>query len=199
MIRDSVDKDVLDKESVLVVGNETKYLEIKKQINQISETINNAFGKNFKINDIRTALKNVGYNRHLGNVVSIANPLEGTICPNDFEDLEKIFKACAIINSKNFTYERRWAQNIFKNARLYKNIRIKAGRSLSQKIRDSIRLKKNLDYDGNPLRVDYINGQLVLGSNESESPEAWIVQINNFEEPKKLKEVPVSKTNKVFI
>ena len=47
--------------------------------------------------------------------------------------------------------------------------------------------------------VDYINGQLVLGSNESENPEAWIVQINNFEEPKKLKEVPVSKTNKVFI
>ena len=70
---------------------------------------------------------------------------------------------------------------------------------MSQKLRQSIRLKKDLVYDGNPLRVDYINGQLVLGSNESENPEAWIVQINNFEEPKKLKEVPVSKTNKVFI
>ena len=199
MIRDSVDKDVLDRESILVMGNEKEYFKIKKNINQISETINNAFGENFKKDDIKVVFKNVGYDKLLGNVVSIANPHEGTICPNDFGDLEKIFKACAIANSKNFTYEKAWAENIFKNARLYKNLRIKAGRSLSQKLRQSIRLKKDLDYDGNPLRVDYINGELVLGSSESENPEAWIVQINNFEEPKKLKEVPISKTNKVIL
>jgi hypothetical protein len=199
MIRDSVDKDVLDRESILVMGNEKEYFKIKKKINQISETISNAFGKNFKKDDIKVVFKNVGYDKLLGNVVSIANPHEGTICPNDFGDLEKIFKACAIANSKNFTYEKAWAENIFKNARLYKNLRIKAGRSLSQKLRQSIKLKKDLDYDGNPLRVDYINSELVLGSSESENPEAWIVQINNFEEPKKLKEVPISKTNKVII
>ena len=97
MIRDSVDKDVIDKESILVLGSEEEYLKLKKKINQISETINNAFGKDFKKSDIRVVFKNVGYDKLLGNVISIANPHEGTICPNDFKDLEKIFKACAIV------------------------------------------------------------------------------------------------------
>jgi len=199
MIRDSVDKDVIDKESMLVLGSEEKYLKLKRKINQISETINNAFGKDFKKNDIRVVFKNVGYDKLLGNVISIANPHEGTICPNDFNDLEKIFKACAIVNSKNFTYERNWAKEIFKSARLFKNARIIAGKNLLPKLEAAVRKRKDLDYDGNPLRVDYIDGELVLGSSETENPEAWIVQINNFEEPRTLKEVKISKINRVIL
>jgi hypothetical protein len=199
MIRGSVDKDVIDKESMLVLGSEEKYLKLKRKINQISETINNAFGKDFKKNDIRVVFKNVGYDKLLGNVISIANPHEGTICPNDFNDLEKIFKACAIVNSKNFTYERNWAKEIFKSARLFKNARIIAGKNLLPKLEAAVRKRKDLDYDGNPLRVDYIDGELVLGSSETENPEAWIVQINNFEEPRTLKEVKISKINRVIL
>jgi len=70
---------------------------------------------------------------------------------------------------------------------------------LLPKLEAAVRKRKDLDYDGNPLRVDYIDGELVLGSSETENPEAWIVQINNFEEPRTLKEVKISKINRVIL
>ena len=48
------------------------------------------------------------------------------------------------------------------------------------------------------MRVDYINGELVLGSSETENPEDWIAQINNFEEQRTLKEFKISKINRVI-
>ena len=89
--------------------------------------------------------------------------------------------------------------NIFKNARKFKNMRIIAGRQLSKKLKNAVRKEGDFDYDGNPLRVDYIDDELVLGSNESENPEAWIVQINNYKEPRELKEVKASLTNRIFV
>ena len=199
MVRHGVDRDVLDRESILVLGSKEKYISIKNEIGQISRTINNAFGENFRKKDIKDVFEKVGYDKLLGNVVSIANPSEGTLCPNDFEDLEKIFKACEILNPKNFTYNKKKALEIFKNARKFKNMRIIAGRQLSKKLKNAVRKKGDFDYDGNPLRVDYIDDKLVLGSSESENPEAWIVQINNYKEPRALKEVKASLTNRIFV
>ena len=55
----------------------------------------------------------------------------------------------------------------------------------------------NIDFDGNPLRVDYIsNGSISLGSDTSDKPEAWIVEVSkNYKELKNKKN---SELNKVI-
>ena len=199
MVRHSADKDVLDKESILVLGSEEKYLSIKKKIDQIPKTLNNVFGENIRKRDIKGIFMKAGYSLGLNNIISLANPNEGTNCPREFNNLEKIFKACEIKDSKKFTYNKKDCKEIFDNAKDFNRIRIKAGRSLSDKLKNAVRKKGDFDYDGNPLRVDYIDGELVLGSDESENPEAWIVQINNYKESRALREVKASLTNRIFV
>ena len=199
MVRHSVDRDVLDRESILILGDKEKYISIRKKIDQIPKTLNNVFGENIRKRDIKGIFMKVGYSLGLNNIISLANPNEGTNCPREFNNLEKIFKACEIKDSKKFTYNKKECKEIFDNAKIFNKIRIKAGRQLSQKLRNAVRKKDDFDYDGNPLRVDYIDGELVLGSDESENPEAWIVQINNYKEPRALKEVKASLTNRIFV
>ena len=81
----------------------------------------------------------------------------------------------------------------------FKSIRIKAGRSISDKMRKAIKNEKNLEFDGSPLRVDYHDGKVTFGGDSTlGDPEAYIVQVNNYEEPRKLKTTKLSLTNKLL-
>ena len=53
--------------------------------------------------------------------------------------------------------------------------------------------------DGDPLRVDYVNGNIIFGSDSAGKPDGYVVQVNNFEEPRTLKEVKASLTNRLLL
>ena len=73
-----------------------------------------------------------------------------------------------------------------------------AGFSISRKLKDAVRKSKDLEFDGNPLRVDYLNGEVIFGSTDPGVPEGYIVQVNNYEEPRVLKEVKDTSTNRLL-
>ena len=88
---------------------------------------------------------------------------------------------------------------MFKDAREYKSIRQSAGFSLSKKLDQALVIDaQNIEFDGDPLRVDYVDGKIVFGLETAGKPEGYIVQVNNFEEPRVLKEVKASFTNRLL-
>lgn len=202
LLRHNTDKEALDNESILISGeNKDKYFHIKKSTEEISLIINKCFAdlQNIVAKRFLTRkLKEVGYDKHVNNVISLSLFNSGTICPNSFSDLEKIFIACELQNP-NFKYDKSKAKEIFNNAKIYKNIRIKAGRSISDKLRKAIKNSKDLEFDGSPLRVDYNDGKVTFGNQGSlGDPEGYIVQVNNYSEPRELKETKLSLTNRLL-
>ena len=121
-------------------------------------------------------------------------------------EYKKIFLACEMmseskINQKfNFKYNEQEAKEIFFSAKKYKSLRLSAGFSVSRKLKDALIKShdKNIEFDGNPLRVDYINGEVIFGSSGSGIPEGYIVQVKNYEEPRNLKETKKSSTNRLI-
>jgi len=56
-----------------------------------------------------------------------------------------------------------------------------------------------LEFDGSPLRVDYNDGKVTFGNQSSlGDPEGYIVQVNNYSEPRELKETKLSLTNRLL-
>ena len=46
--------------------------------------------------------------------------------------------------------------------------------------------EEKIEYDGNPIRLDYTNdGKLLLGNNLNSIPEAWIVTVQKIYKDKK--------------
>lgn len=203
LFRHQTDKKDLDQESILVSGeNINRYFEIKKETEIISLIINKSFALNKSSSETRNLLnirlKEVGYDKHINNVISLSEFNKGTICPNNFSDLEKIFKACELQNPE-FKYNQLKAKEIFRCAKIYKKIRIKAGRSITDKLRKAIKNSHDLNFDGSPLRVDYNEGKVTFGNeNAAGDPEGYIVQVNNYEEPRKLKKTKLTLTNKLL-
>ena len=58
-------------------------------------------------------------------------------------------------------------------------------------------IERKIEYDGNPIRLDYTNdGKLLLGNNLNSIPEAWIVTVQKiYKDKKKSKQ---SQSNKVL-
>ena len=99
--------------------------------------------------------------------MSLSDKNGGTICPKSPEDLKKIFKACALICSEfktdAYIYDEQEVLEMFKDAQEYKSIRQSAGFSLSKKLDQAIiKEAQNIEFDGDPLRVDYVNGNIIL-------------------------------------
>jgi len=130
--------------------------------------------------------------------MSISNPSEGTLCPNKFTDLEKIFLACEKKDPHNFKYNKAKTKDIFFHAKKLKQLHIQAGRKITEKLKFSIRNLGSYDYDGDPLRIDYDKNDIRINSEESGNPEGWIVQVNSVSENKEFKEVRMSLTNRVI-
>ena len=198
-LRDGVDKDTLESESIIILkNNKSEYLSIKSKTLEISYTLNSCFGKNFKKKDIIPFLNQVDYTRDPVNVISISNPNEGTLCPNKFSDLEKIFLACEKKDPHNFKYNKAKTRDIFNHAKKLKQLHIQAGRKITEKLKHSLRNLTGYDYDGDPLRIDYDKNVIQINSEESNNPEGWIVQVNSVSDNRELKEVRMSLTNRVI-
>jgi hypothetical protein len=201
LLRHRTDRDVLDQESIVLLKNDKdKFIKLKKDTQKISTIINSCIVSGRTL--LEFYLKAVKYDKKIGNVISMADLDGGTICPNSFSDLKKIFQACELMsntyNKGNYRYDDKEAQEIYNSAKIYKSIHLSAGFSISKKLKDSVRKSKNLEFDGNPLRVDYLNGEVTFGSTESGLPEGYIVQVNNYEEPRVLKEVKDTSTNRLL-
>ena len=205
-LRAGSDKDILSAESILILGDETKYKELKNKTKKISEIINNSFKNDLNQKTLRIYLEKVGYNKLTQNVISIAEPDSGTLCPTDINDLKKIFKACEIKNSTKsdstkYVYSDKECEDIFRAAQEIKKIHIKAGRSITTKLKKLIKEKSaelSFEYDGMPLRIDYENNNLTIGSESSQNPEGWLVQVNSIRVPRTLEKVKPSMLNRVL-
>ena len=222
LMRHESDSEALDHEAILRLNNDKeKYFNIKEKTKKIPNIINKClesthdrlnseniimpsarFPRNKK-SLLNYVLKKVNYTKGINNVLSLSDINGGTICPKNPEDLKKIFKACALICSEfktdAYRYDEKEVLEMFKDAQEYKSIRQSAGFSLSKKLDQAlIREAHNIEFDGDPLRVDYIDGNIIFGSETAGKPEGYIVQVNNFEEPKTLKEVKASITNRLL-
>ena len=158
-------------------------------------------GKPYR-DQLKIFLKELNYQKGIVNVYSLAEPETGTICPENYSDLKKIFLACEkmseLFDNSQFKFDEKETLEIFKCAKIYKKIHISAGRSITQKLKNAVRKSKNLDFDGNPMRIDYSNGEIIFGSDEDGMPEGYIVQVKNFEEPRILNEHNSYSTNKLL-
>ena len=68
-------------------------------------------------------------------------------------------------------------RNVYRSAVKIKTLHRRAGRNMSKKILLALR-DQDVDVGREPVRVDYNkDGTISLNKHESESPEAWIVQI----------------------
>ena len=202
LLRYSSDRDVLDQESIMLLNNDKeKFNLIKSKTKKISEILYKYAKAPFK-DQLKMFLDEIGYRKGIGNVYSLAEPETGTICPEDPSDLKKIFLACEkmskLFDNSNYIFNEKETLEIYNSAKLYKKIHIKAGFSITQKLKNAVKKTNNLNFDGSPMRIDYSNGQVIFGSEEEGTPEGYIVQVNNYEEPRILKEHNIHSTNKLL-
>jgi len=95
-------------------------------------------------------------------------------------DLEILFKAIKNISGE-LLLSMDQIKEIFKSSQRIKIAHRIAGRTFSKKIALSLS-KQNINIGREAMRVDYNeDGTIELNSNDSESPEAWIVQIQSIE------------------
>ena len=219
LLRHDSDSEALDQEAILRLNNDKeKYFSIKEKTKKIPNIINRCLESAYNVPTseyIKTGLprtkksllnytlKKVNYTKGVNNVLSLSDLAGGTICPKNPEDLKKIFKACAMICSElktdAYRYDEQEVIEMFKDAREYKSIRQSAGFGLSKKLDQALVIDaQNIEFDGDPLRVDYVDGKIVFGLETAGKPEGYIVQVNNFEEPRVLKEVKASFTNRLL-
>jgi hypothetical protein len=192
MLRDSTDRDILDRESEYIYKGNLTYNELKKKAGGLKKIITESFGENININKFKEILLKFNYIKDIQTIRNIASG--NTMCPN-INDLIKILKACSF-NCPDYLFSKDEASNIYYHATQYKILRGKAGRSIKPKIFDALK-KMDIDFDGKPLRVDYnSDGSINLGSNITDEPEAWIVEVfNNY---KVFKEKKNNLLNKVI-
>ena len=195
LLRDSSDKDILNKEALNIYKTKKlniNYDDFKNIALGLQGEIRKSFGVSNYHNDyvsidlinLRKCLKIAGYTSSNQTIRLIANGITG--CPNDINDLNKFIKACEINNS-NYKYNEDLVNKIFRFNREYKNILIEAGRSIRPKILNALRSNPEISFDGEPLRVDYnTDGSISLGEDKSDKPEGWIVQVQKVYKSKKV-------------
>ena len=185
LLRDSADKDLLDRETINLYNiNNLPFDQFKKIALSLRDEIHKSFKDNdpknnysgINIKKFRECLKKTGYKGSSQTIRLIVNGVTG--CPDDKEDLKKILKACELNDPLNYKYDSKLVEKIYNYNRKYKNLRIQAGRNITPKIFNALRSNSEISFDGEPLRVDYNNdGSLSLGIDMSEKPEGWIVQV----------------------
>ena len=184
LLRDSSDQDILDKETLLLYNLNLNFHEFKNIALGLKKEIMKSFKLEDPYNDnklidlinFKKCLNMTGYKGSSQTIRLLANGITG--CPDDKEDLKKILKACEINSPNTYKYDADLVNKIFSYNRKYKNLRIQAGRNITPKIYDALRLNPDISFDGDPLRVDYNkDGSISLDIDTSEKPEAWIVQV----------------------
>ena len=88
LLLDGSDRDVLDQESIMLNNDKEKFnlIKSKTKISNFIQICENTFRDQLKM-----FLDEIGYQKGIGNVYSLAEPETGTICPEDPSDLKNFF------------------------------------------------------------------------------------------------------------
>ncbi len=187
MIRDSSDRDILETESsILYAHRKISYSHLKSIAFSTRDEIFKSFGINVDIGKLSDLLKKQGWK---GSNQTLRNLISGeTKCPEKHRDIDRILKVCEINNPKKYNYEKSLSKKILNHKKEYDKLRITAGKNITPKIYKALRSNPNISFDGYPLRVDYnSDGSISLGKENSDKPEAWIVQVKKINKDRKVK------------
>jgi hypothetical protein len=184
LLRDSSDRDVVEIEASQMLKNKDEYLVSKDKATKWQKVLVNCLDadKNLNANNLFVQMVKLGYDKSKATLRNLINNL--VICPDDIDDLIILFKSIEQLLKKEIISEKN-IQDIYKNAVNIKTLHRKAGRLMSKKILLALK-EQDVDVGREPARVDYnIDGSISINSNESDKPEAWIVQVKSFEKEKK--------------
>ena len=191
LIRDSSDRDVVEAEAKFMSKGDFDYVAERLQSKKWFEELSNWYSKSLKNsltnyhspnfnykNQLFIEMKKLGYKKSKLTLNNLMNNV--VICPDDLFDLEILFKAIKNISGE-LLLSTDQLKEIFKSSQRIKIAHRIAGRTFSKKIALSLS-KQNINIGREAMRVDYNeDGTIELNSNDSESPEAWIVQIQSIE------------------
>ena len=191
LIRDSSDRDVVEAEAKFMSKGDFDYVAERLQSKKWFEELSNWYSKSLKNsltnyhspnfnykNQLFIEMKKLGYKKSKLTLNNLINNV--VICPDDLFDLEILFKAIKNISGE-LLLSMDQLKEIFKSSQRIKIAHRIAGRTFSKKIALSLS-KQNINIGREAMRVDYNeDGTIELNSNDSESPEAWIVQIQSIE------------------
>ena len=191
LIRDSSDRDVVEAEAKFMSKGDFDYVSERLQSKKWFEELHNWYSKSLKNsltnyhspnfnykNQLFIEMKKLGYKKSKLTLNNLMNNV--VICPDDLFDLEILFKAIKNISGE-LLLSMDQIKEIFKSSQRIKIAHRIAGRTFSKKIALSLS-KQNINIGREAMRVDYNeDGTIELNSNDSESPEAWIVQIQSIE------------------
>ncbi|MCI5053568.1 MAG: DrmE family protein [Pelagibacteraceae bacterium] len=187
LLRDSSDRDVVESEArILAVENNINYEDLKKYSSLWLELIwehlkiaENTAASHSNKSKYKKILRKNGYKKSDGTIRNLINNL--IICPDDEIDLKILMSSLnEFVGREVITKEE--VKKIYISAYNQKNIHRQAGRNISLKISQSLS-NEEVIIDREPVRVDYNrDGSISLNSNESNNPEAWIVQVKKVDD-----------------
>ena len=132
----------------------------------------------------------LGYTKSKPTLRNLVNNL--IICPDEINDLKILIKSLEELTSESLLSESE-IKEIHTCSQKLKSTHRKAGRLMSKKILTALK-DQEVDVGREPVRVDYNkDGTITLNSQDSDKPEAWIVQIQEIE--KNLYKVSQSELN----
>lgn len=187
LLRDSSDSDVvaseaklLSKESNINYDELTMYSSLWFQLLwkhlRIEENDSLSQSKKLKYKKI---LKKNGYTKSDGTIRNLLNHL--IICPDEERDLNILMLSLNELVGKEII-QKEEIKKIYTSAYHQKNIHRQAGRNISKKIAQALSNEK-ISIDREPVRVDFNkDGSISLNSDESNNPEAWIVQVKKIDQ-----------------
>ena len=132
----------------------------------------------------------LGYTKSKPTLRNLVNNL--IICPDEIDDIKILIKSLEELTSQSLLNESE-IKEIHTCSQKLKSLHRKAGRMMSKKILTALK-DQDVDVGREPVRVDYNkDGTITLNSQDSDKPEAWIVQIQEIE--KNLYKVSQSELN----
>ena len=194
-IRGSSDKELVTAETINLIGNENSYNLLRNEANEWYEIILKCFDNQKDLKVFRNFINKINKNISKEVIKSAWN--NSVTCPQQSETLVSILKACELKDINKYKFNIDEANKIFKSANKLKTLRQQAGRNITIKIIEALKDKEKIEYDGNPIRLDYTSdGKLLLDNNLNSIPEAWIVTVQKiYKDKKKSKQ---SQSNKVL-
>jgi hypothetical protein len=194
-IRGSSDKELVTAETINLIGNENSYNLLRNEANEWYKIISKCFDIQKDLKAFRNFINKINKNISKEVIKSAWN--NSVTCPQQSETLVSILKACELKDINKYKFNIDEANKIFELANKLKTLRQQAGRNITTKIIEALKDKEKIEYDGNPIRLDYTNdGKLLLGNNLNSIPEAWIVTVQKiYKDKKKSKQ---SQSNKVL-
>jgi hypothetical protein len=178
LIRDSSDRDVVESEARLGLNSNEDYdiarSYSKKWFNILTSSLNNKENLDLNIDNLFKKMCEFGFTKSKQTLKNLINNF--VICPDEINDLKILFKSLEIFMNKKLLSNEE-LKTIFTSSQRIKMLHRSAGKLMSKKIIKAIS-DQEIDISREAVRVDYMkDGTITLNSDDSDKPEAWIVQV----------------------